>query len=62
MNDEHLSPGGMSAGAAARLDPATPLSMLAGLVEQMAQGRQDALARLYDETSSVLNGLLLRIL
>lgn len=52
----------MSAGAAARLDPATPLSMLAGLVEQMAQGRQDALARLYDETSSVLNGLLLRIL
>ena len=28
----------------------------------MAQGRQDALARLYDETSSVLNGLLLRIL
>ena len=62
MNDEYLSPGGGSSGAAARLDPATPLSMLAGLVEQMAQGRQDALARLYDETSSVLNGLLLRIL
>ena len=61
MNDEYL-PGGSSAGAAARPDPATPLSGLAGLVEQMAQGRQDALARLYDETSSMLNGLLLRIL
>jgi RNA polymerase sigma-70 factor (ECF subfamily) len=62
MNDEYLSPGAASSGAAARLDPVTPLSGLAGLVEQMAQGRQDALARLYDETSSVLNGLLLRIL
>jgi len=62
MNDEYLSPGGPSAGAAARLDPIAPLSGLAGLVDQMAQGRQDALARLYDETSSVLNGLLLRIL
>jgi RNA polymerase sigma-70 factor (ECF subfamily) len=62
MNDEYLLPGGSSAGAAARLDPITPLSGLAGLVEQMAQGRQDALARLYDETSSMLNGLLLRIL
>jgi RNA polymerase sigma-70 factor, ECF subfamily len=62
MNDEYLLPGGSSAGAAARLDPVVPLSGLAGLVEQMAQGRQDALARLYDETSSMLNGLLLRIL
>jgi RNA polymerase sigma-70 factor, ECF subfamily len=62
MNDEYLSPGGSSAGAAARVDPIAPLCGLAGLVEQMAQGRQDALARLYDETSSVLNGLLLRIL
>jgi len=35
---------------------------LAALVAQMAQGRQDALARLYDETSAVLNGVLLRIL
>jgi RNA polymerase sigma-70 factor (ECF subfamily) len=62
MEDEYLSRGGSSAGASARLDPVTPLAGLAGLVEQMAQGRQDALARLYDETSSVLNGLLLRIL
>jgi RNA polymerase sigma-70 factor (ECF subfamily) len=61
MNDEYL-PGGSSAGAAARLDAATPLTGLAALVEQMAQGRQEALARLYDETSSMLNGLLLRIL
>jgi RNA polymerase sigma-70 factor, ECF subfamily len=61
MNDEYL-PGGSSSGAAARLDAITPLSGLAALVEQMAQGRQDALARLYDETSSMLNGLLLRIL
>ncbi len=62
MNEEYLLPGGSSAGAAARLDPVAPSSGLAGLVEQMAQGRQDALARLYDETSSMLNGLLLRIL
>jgi len=61
MNDEYL-PGGSSSGAAARRDAITPLSGLAALVEQMAQGRQDALARLYDETSSMLNGLLLRIL
>jgi RNA polymerase sigma-70 factor (ECF subfamily) len=32
------------------------------MVEQMAMGRQEALARLYDETSPMLNGLLLRIL
>jgi RNA polymerase sigma-70 factor (ECF subfamily) len=61
MNDEYL-PVGSSSGAAARRDPAAPLSGLAALVEQMAQGRQEALARLYDETSSMLNGLLLRIL
>lgn len=47
-------------GAAARR--ATQVSALAVLVAQMAQGRQDALARLYDETSSLLNGLLLRML
>ena len=61
MNDEYL-PGGSSTGAAARQNAITPLSGLAALVEEMAQGRQDALARLYDETSSMLNGLLLRIL
>ena len=62
MNDEYLLPGGSSTGAAARFDPITPVSGLAGLVEQMARGRQEALASLYDETSSMLNGLLLRIL
>jgi len=35
---------------------------LAALVRSMAEGHQDALARLYDETSSMVNGLLLRIL
>ena len=62
MNDEYLLPGGSSTGAAARFDRIAPVSGLAGLVEQMAQGRQEALASLYDETSSMLNGLLLRIL
>jgi RNA polymerase sigma-70 factor, ECF subfamily len=32
------------------------------LIERMAQGHQDALAQLYDETSAMLNGLLLRML
>jgi RNA polymerase sigma-70 factor (ECF subfamily) len=32
------------------------------LVSQMAQGRQEALSRLYDETSHMVNGLLRRIL
>src|ERR1017187_3968167 len=64
MNDEFLSPDASAAGAAGRLDSSAnpPVCELAGLVEQMAQGRQDALAQLYDETSSMLNGLLLRIL
>ena len=35
---------------------------LAELIANMAQGRQEALSRLYDETAHVLNGLLLRIL
>jgi RNA polymerase sigma-70 factor (ECF subfamily) len=35
---------------------------LAVLIEHMAQGRQEALAKLYDETAHILNGLLLRIL
>jgi RNA polymerase sigma-70 factor (ECF subfamily) len=62
MNDEFRLPGASSASAAARFEPVPPLSGLAALVEQMATGRQDALARLYDETSPMLNGLLLRIL
>jgi RNA polymerase sigma-70 factor (ECF subfamily) len=62
MNDEFLLPGASSAGAAARLEPIPPLTGLAALVEQMAHGRQEALAGLYDETSPMLNGLLLRIL
>jgi RNA polymerase sigma-70 factor (ECF subfamily) len=35
---------------------------LPALVAQMAQGRQEALAALYDETSPILNGLLRRML
>jgi RNA polymerase sigma-70 factor (ECF subfamily) len=35
---------------------------LTELVAQMAQGRQEALASLYDATSSLINGLLLRML
>jgi RNA polymerase sigma-70 factor (ECF subfamily) len=48
-----------SGGAAAR-----PVSLpsLSALVAQMAQGRQEALAALYDETSPLLNGLLRRML
>jgi len=38
------------------------LSHLPELVARMAQGRQDALSTLYDDTSSMLNGLLHRIL
>jgi RNA polymerase sigma-70 factor (ECF subfamily) len=35
---------------------------LAGLIAQMALGRQEALARLYDQTAAGINGLLLRML
>jgi RNA polymerase sigma-70 factor, ECF subfamily len=38
------------------------LSHLPELVARMAQGQHDALAALYDETSSMLNGMLHRIL
>src|SRR5438309_12064231 len=44
--------------AAAREKPAS----LVPLVQAMGQGQQGALAQLYDETSAMLNGLLLRIL
>jgi RNA polymerase sigma-70 factor (ECF subfamily) len=53
--------------AMARSSPERELAMprlpeLGELVRRMAQGHQDALAQLYDGTSSMVNGLLLRIL
>lgn len=62
MNDEFLAPGGLSSGTAARRELVPPHSGLQALVAEMAQGHQEALAELYDETSAMLNGLLLRIL
>jgi RNA polymerase sigma-70 factor (ECF subfamily) len=60
MPDE-IHPQTSSAGtAAARELPAD--GGLSALVAQMAQGRQEALAALYDETSPLLNGLLRRML
>uniref|UniRef100_Q01UK6 RNA polymerase, sigma-24 subunit, ECF subfamily n=1 Tax=Solibacter usitatus (strain Ellin6076) TaxID=234267 RepID=Q01UK6_SOLUE len=47
-----------SSAAAAREKPAS----LVFLVEAMAQGQQNALGQLYDETSALLNGLLVRML
>ncbi|MCU1233954.1 MAG: polymerase, sigma-24 subunit, subfamily [Candidatus Solibacter sp.] len=44
------------AGAGAARAQAVPL------IERIAEGQQDALAQLYDETSSMINGLLLRML
>src|SRR5690349_17412345 len=56
----------MQAGTAQQpIPPGMPLPRLpdlATLVRSMAEGHQEALARLYDETSSMVNGLLLRIL
>jgi RNA polymerase sigma-70 factor (ECF subfamily) len=66
MTDELHAPlpqQGSAAGAAtARETPPESVSPLILLVEQMASGRQDALSRLYDETSPLINGLLLRML
>lgn len=65
MKDKFGLTGVSAAGVALRREPIAvsgPGWSLAELVQQMAQGRQDALARLYDATSSMLNGLLLRIL
>jgi RNA polymerase sigma-70 factor (ECF subfamily) len=67
MNDEAPAFDSESTGAAAqpahaRTLPARHDPALAALVKQMAQGNQDALGRLYDETSSSVNGLLLRML
>jgi RNA polymerase sigma-70 factor (ECF subfamily) len=56
MDNELQAPSRLAARRAREVSP------LALLIAQMAQGRQDALARLYDETSSLLNGLLLRML
>ncbi|MES1257961.1 MAG: sigma-70 family RNA polymerase sigma factor, partial [Acidobacteriota bacterium] len=46
----------------AGIDAADRAVRLACLVGRMASGEQEALARIYDETSSLLNGLLLRML
>ena len=43
-------------------DPSRASPELAQLIASMAQGRQEALSKLYDETASSINGLLLRIL
>jgi RNA polymerase sigma-70 factor (ECF subfamily) len=71
-NDESQVTGVLSAGSAsqhARVGPArtgentVPTeSPMATLVARMALGQQEALASLYDETCSLLNGLLLRML
>ena len=60
MDTEYMDDERQASPASARR--ASPVSALALLVAQMAQGRQDALARLYDETSPLLNGLLRRML
>ena len=56
----------MQAGTAQQpIPPGMPLPRLpdlATLVRSMAEGHQEALARLYHETASMVNGLLLRIL
>ena len=61
MNDEFLPPA-TSAGAAPQRHYEPASGPLGDLVAQMALGSQDALASLYDQTSPMLNGLLLRIL
>jgi len=61
MNDELLPPV-TSAGTAPRRQHEPLSGALAELVSRMAQGSQDALASLYDQTSPMVNGLLLRIL
>jgi len=51
-----------SSGRPTRADNPGRADSLAALVARMAQGHQEALAELYDQTSPVLNGLLLRML
>ena len=60
MPDEAQSRSMAFGAAAARLSPVG--ERLQALVAQMAQGHQEALAALFDETSGLLNGLLHRIL
>src|SRR5689334_20914833 len=61
MADAFRSPDPYSGGGTAPRQ-AVALSRLQALVAQMAGGRQEALASLYDETSPLLNGLLRRML
>ena len=63
MNQENAGPGSFeSAGAERRRETPRRNPALVTMVKQMAQGRQDSLGRLYDETAPLVNGLLLRIL
>ena len=61
MGDE-IHRGGAAGQVPSRQAALPGLPDLAELVRRMAQGHQDALAQLYDQTSSMVNGLLLRIL
>ena len=61
MNDDLHAPSPPSSGGGAA--PALiRAGFLSSLVAQMAAGSQDALSRLYDETSPLINGLLQRML
>src|SRR3954453_14762246 len=60
MSEEFLPPAS-HAGAAPRRQPAVAPT-LAEIVQQMAEGSQQALSQLYDQTSPMVNGLLLRVL
>ena len=64
MQDDAPPPLSAASGATAPAGPAILPAMprLTFLVAQMAEGRQEALAALYDETSSMLNGVLHRML
>jgi RNA polymerase sigma-70 factor (ECF subfamily) len=62
MSDELFqSAGATTSRAKFPEDTSKRAARLAGFVEGMARGEQDALASLYDETSPLLNGLLLRM-
>ena len=61
MADDSQASGAARA-SSSRAGSVPSLPNLAELVARMAEGHQDALAQLYDQTSAVVNGLLLRIL